>query len=334
MNWNDGFSAAYYYTIVDSTTWRDTTRHELTGGSVSRTDSNLMQSASVDITELPSETETWIRVYLDARQQKDGAHEALFTGLMTAPTVEWDGNRKSYKSECYSVLKPAADILLGRGWYAAAGANGARAAATLLSAGAAPVEYAENSPHLTSSIVAENNETNLSMAWKILNAIGWRIRITGDGVIHITPKASERSAELDSLGNDIVELSVSDTRDWFRCPNVFRAESGDLTAIARDEDENSRISVSGRGREVWAEERDCKLNDGESLQEYALRRLREEQSPARTVSYSRRYLPDVSVGDIVRIHYPKQHIEADFRISSQSIEFGYGARTSEEAVMI
>lgn len=334
MNWSKGFAAAYYYTVVDPATWRDTSRHELTGGSVSRTDSNLLQSASIDVTDLPSDGEVWIRVWLDTKQKEDGAHEALFTGLMSAPAVQWDGNRKSYQAECYSVLKPAADILLSRGWYAAAGANGARTAANLLAAGAAPVDYAENAPHLKTSIVAENNESHLTMAWKILNAIGWRIRIDGSGRIHIVPKAAERSTELDSIDNDIMELSVSDTRDWFDCPNVFRAESGDLTAIARDEDENSRLSIQNRGREVWAEESNCKLNDGESLQEYAVRMLREKQSPGRTVSYSRRYLPDVTVGDIVRIHYPRQNIDADFRITSQDIEFGYGARTTEEAVMV
>ncbi len=34
---------------------------------------------------------------------------------------------------------------------------------------------------------AENAETRLSMIEKILAAINWRIRITGDGVIHVVP---------------------------------------------------------------------------------------------------------------------------------------------------
>ena len=334
MNWNEGFSSRFYYTVVDPASWRDIARHELTGGSVSRTASNLLQSADIDITDLPSDGEEWIRIWLDARQGNDGAHEELFTGLMSAPAVDWDGNRKSYKAECYSVLKPAADILLDRGWYAAAGVNGAYIAYQLLSAGPAPVTYADSAPALSSSIVAEQGETNLSMAWKIINAIGWQIRISGSGEISIEPLTSDPAAELDSIANDIVELSVKDKRDWFSCPNVFRAESGGLTAIARDEDEDSTLSIPSRGREIWAEERSCKLSDGEGLEEYAVRRLRELQSPARTVSYSRRYLPDVSVGDIVRMHYPRQNIDDLFRVESQKIELGYGARVSEEGRMV
>lgn len=334
MNWNEGFSARYYYTVVDPSTWRDLSRHELTGGTVMRTDSNLLQSATINVTDLPTENEAWIRVWLDARQGKDGAHEALFTGLMSAPVVDWDGNRKSYQTECYSVLKPAADILLDRGWYAAAGVNAALLISNLLKAGPAPVICEDEAPHLLESIVAENNETNLTMVWKILNAIGWQLRILGSGNIRIEPKPAEPTITLDSVGNDIVELSVKDTRDWFSCPNVFRAESGDRIAVVRDDDENSPLSTVSRGREIWAEERDVKLADNEGIETYARRKLAELQSPARTISYTRRYLPTVSVGDLVTVHYPKQHIEADFRISSQSIEFGYGARTSEEAVMV
>lgn len=334
MNWSKGFSAKYYYTVVNPTTWKDISRHELTGGSITRSDSNLLQSARIDLTDLPTEGEAWVRVYLEATQEADGIREPLFTGIMSVPAVEWDGNRKSYSAECYSALKPAADVLLSRGWYAAAGVNGAEAAAGLLAVGAAPVKCEENAPRLATSIVAEDGETNLTMAWKIVEAIGWRIRISGDGTIRILPAASEAAATFDSIGNDIVELSVTDTRDWFSCPNVFRAESGDMTAIARDDDEGSSLSTVRRGREIWAEERNCKLNDGESLAGYAARRLKALQSPARTISYSRRFLPDISVGDLVNLNYSKQNISAVFRISSQTIDLGYGARTSEEAVML
>lgn len=334
MNWSKGFSAKYYYTVVDPTTWKDISRHELTGGSITRSDSNLLQSARIDLTDLPAEGEAWVRVYLEATQEADGIREPLFTGIMSVPAVEWDGDRKSYSAECYSALKPAADVLLSRGWYAAAGVIGAEAAAGLLAVGAAPVKCEENAPRLATSIVAEDGETNLTMAWKIVEAIGWRIRISGDGTIRILPAASEAAATFDSIGNDIVELSVTDTRDWFSCPNVFRAESGDMTAIARDDDEGSSLSTVRRGREIWAEERNCKLNDGESLAGYAARRLKALQSPARTISYSRRFLPDISVGDLVNLNYPKQNISAVFRISSQTIDLGYGARTSEEAVML
>lgn len=334
MNWNNGFTARYHLRIVDAATWRDTETCEITGGSIRRTVGELMEAADIDMTRTPAAREAWVRLWLDASQEDNGAHEPLFTGLMIVPSVDWNGNRRSCRAECYSVLKPAADVLLDRGWYAPAGENGARIAAGLLNIGAAPVTYEEYAPALQNSIVAEDGESFLSMARKIIEAIGWRIRISGDGTIRICPIATGADVYFDALENDCIETQIRDENNWYACPNVFRAIAEDLAAVARDDDPESALSTVARGREVWMEEKSCVLNAGESIAEYALRRLREEQAPARTISYVRRYRPDLTVGDIVHIHHPAQNIEGNYRITSQQIELGYAAKTTEEAVMI
>ena len=333
MNWNNGFTARYYMTLVDSKSWRDVERFEIISGSVSRSGGTLMEAADLTAVTIPV-ADSWVRIYLDARQEDSDARVALFTGLLSAPATSWDGTRRTYKAECYSVLKPAADVLLQRGWYAPAGMDGAQLAETLLSIGAAPVICEENAPSLNTTIVAEDGETNLSMAQKILSAIDWRIRISGSGEINICPKATETSMSFDALENDCIELSVSDNSDWFSCPNVFRAVSDNLIAIARDDDEESPLSTVSRGREIWMEETNCTLNTDEGISEYAVRRLKEEQSPSREISYNRRFFPDLYIGDMVRIHYPGQNIDSDFRITSQQIELGYGARTAEGAIQV
>lgn len=334
MNWNNGYSASYYYTTVDPVTWRDLESHCLTSGSIMKSADALMESADLALTELPSDGESWIRVYLNATQGANGERVAIFTGLLQCPQTDWEGRRQSYDAEAYSVLKAANDVLLQRGWYAPAGSNGAAIAADLLRVGPAPVNYEESAPTLSSAIIAENKETNLTMARKILDAIDWTIRIMGDGRINIEPKSTERMAVFDSLDNDIMELSITDRRDWFSCPNVLRVVNGDMTAIARDDDPESIYSTVSRGREIWAEESSPSLNDGEGIEAYSVRRLKELQSPARSVGYDRRYLPDLYPGDIIGIHHPAQRIDGDFRITSQRIELGYGARTSEESEAI
>lgn len=334
MNWNNGFSARYYYTLIDPATWRDIERKELTGGTITRSCSGLMQAANIDMTQPLEATEAWIRIWLDARQMNDGTREALFTGLMTTPETEWDGQRRGLKAECYSVLKPAADVLLPRGWYATAGVSGAAIAADLLGVGPAPVEYDEDAPALISPIVAEDGESNLTMAQKIIDAINWRIRIAGDGTIRIMPVADSLTASFDSITNDCVEMDVADEQDWFSCPNVFRASSGGLTAVARDDDPDSNLSTVSRGREIWMEETNVALTDDESIEEYTRRRLKEEQTPSRSVHYVRRYKPDLLPGDAIRLHYPVQDIDGGFQITSQKIDLGYGARTAEDVKML
>ncbi len=334
MDWNKGYKANYYIKTVDPVTWRDLETYDLTGGNISKSQGSLQETASVNMVSIPDGTEAWIRIYLDARQGMDGERQAVFTGIMSAPARDWQGRLLSHRCECYSVLKPASDVKLRRGWYAPAGMDGAQIAAELLSVGAAPVEYAEAAPALKTSIIAEDNETNLTMAEKIVDSIDWRIRINGDGVISIEPKETSPRATFDSTQNDIVELSVSDRRDLFNCPNVFMATADDLTAIARDDDPESPLSTVSRGREVWMHENNCKLSENESIAQYSMRRLKEEQAPSHDVSYARRFCPDVTIGDAVRINLPAQEISGVFRIRSQQIEIGYGARTTEEAVEV
>lgn len=329
MDWTKGYSSNYYIKTVDSATWRDLETIRITGGSIKKEREGLRESAEVKCTEYDG-TESWIRVYLDANQGGSYAHEALFTGLATSPKWDIDGRRRSAELECYSVLKPAEDILLPRGWYVSAGANGAEAVRSLLSASPAPVTIADGAPALTNSIIAEDEETNLSMADKILEAINWRLRISGDGTISIEPYDVSADVDLDPLENDVIETKISVENDWFSCPNVFRAIDEDMTGIARDDDPASPLSTINRGREIWMQEDNCDLAEDESIAEYARRMLKDAQRVSQTVSYDRRYLPDVLPGDLIMLRYPEQGVDGLYMVESQDIELGHGATTSEE----
>ena len=332
MIWSDGYTSAYYATIVDAKSWRDTDHIRIVSGKISRTADELMESADIEMTDPIGEQ--WIRVWLEAKQ---GGTETvqLFTGLISTPKRDIDGARDSWKAECYSVLKPIDDILTDRGFYVPAGVPAPQAAARLLRKGSAPVEVSDAAkPTLLEAIIAEDGETCLTMAKRVLEAINWKIRIDGRGVIHLEPESDNVVLTLGQNDNDIMELSVTDEQDWFSCPNVLRAISDDLTAIARDDDPGSKLSTVTRGREIWAEERSVTLSNNESLSDYAYRRLRTLQSPARKITYTRRYHPDVTVGSILHIKYPEIGIDGNFCVMSQTTELTHGGATKEEAVFV
>lgn len=329
MDWNLGFTAQYYAHFVDRDTWRDLDRLDITGGSVKRQTNGLRASATMDCVNY-DQGERWVRIYLDAKQNDTAVHEPLFTGLATSPGDDIDGTYITNGVECYSVLKPAEDILLERGWYAPAGSNGAALIASLLAVSPAPVSVGEGAPALAEAIIAEDGESNLSMSEKILTAIDWRIRLAGDGTIELAPKATEAVASYDPLENDAIEPSISVDFDWYSCPNIFRAISGDLVGIARDDSLTSPLSTVNRGREVWMEESSCDMNAGETVAEYAMRRLKEEQQKATTASYTRRFNPDIMPGDIVTLNYPAQGLVGNYYVENQSIALGYGAATAED----
>ena len=334
MNWNNGFSAIYELHRVDPVSWQDAGQYDFIAGNISKSPTGLMESADITMTESPGEC--WLRVYLKARQGESGAMEPLFTGLASAPQRTLDGNKVTHKVACYSVLKPIEDMLTPRGFFIAAGVPGAQAAAELLQMGPAPVTYDTPSPALTEAIVSEDKDTYLAIAQKIIDAIGWRIRINGRGEISIEPKPTEEAARFDEHENDSIEVSIPDTNDWYSAPNGIRVVSGQECVELRDDDATSELSTVSRAElrggtgEIWKQESVSSLGDDETLQMYAERKLRELQSPARKISYARRFRPDVTVGDKVRLHLPGHGIDDVFTVTSQKTTLGYNARVTEE----
>lgn len=345
MNWTKGFSSRYYISIVDKDTWRDIDRIEITGGSIKRSMSSLRQSADIDVVNFETkEVEPLIRVWLDARQSSDSSHTPLFTGLATSPSRNINGRLVAQTLQCYSVLKPADDVLLPRGWYAPVDVNAIEQIKKLLKVTKAPVEIdGDNSKCiLKNAIIAEQNETHLSMVEVLLASVNWRMVIDGYGRIWLRPYPETPEITFDSRTVDIIEPQITDNYDWFECPNVLRAIADGAYAEARDDDPESPMSIARRKREVWVEETSCNLNEKETLAGYAQRRLKELQHVGRTINYDRRYIlledytppRDLNVTDIIRLNYPAQNIVGDFVISDQSITLGFGAKTSEEVMQI
>lgn len=337
MNWSKGYSVQHYATIVDVRTWKDIEKFNVESGSITRsTTDSLIESADLEIeprSEFNFQQERWIRVYVDIRQNEGSYHGPLFTGLVCSPSKNIDGNTIKNNIQCYSVLKPAEDVLLPKGWYASTKLDATKIIKNLLDVTPAPVSIDRVYGQLTDNIVAENNETNLSMVNKIIDLMNWRISISGDGSIIIgsKPAITEDIIRFDSIEKDSLETDVTVNYDWFGCPNVFRATYNTLMAIAKDENAESPFSIQNRGREVWMEETDCKLGTNESLETYAKRRLKEEQSVAYNVDYKRRFHPDVNVGDIIKLDYPAQEIIGYFTVESQTINLGYSVSVSEKA---
>jgi len=326
MNWDKGFSASYIAMKVNPSTWEDEGEILITGGKIDRDiESALIESANIETTE--DLGELWIRLYLVAKQGDGAERIPLFTGLTSSPTRSLSGYNPSYSVDCFSVLTPCADRMLPRGWFAPKDGNGAAIIADLLGIAGADVETFEGGGTLTGAIVAESGETYLSMAHKVADAIGWQIRIDGRGKIHVEPYPDNPTIRFND-DNDVIQPNIKDTRDWYSCPNVLRVTYESYAAIARDDDPESPLSTVNRGREIWAEEA-AQLSSSAPLAAYAQQRLKELQSPAREITYTRRFMPDLRPGDLVGISYPGADIDGTFRIKSQTVELGYGADTEE-----
>lgn len=335
VDWSQGYSARYYLTVVDWGTMKDLSRIEITGGSIRRSLTELRESADIDCGEFDNTKEYIIRIWLDTKQEGGSSHTPLFTGIASCPRDKYSGRLKSNSLECYSILKVAQDVLLPRGWYAPIEANSGAIIRDLLSVCKVPINIADNTPELQQSIIAESGENRLSMADKILSAMGnWRLRLDGYGSIYIEPMTNNEVASFDSNVNDVIETDIEISHDWYSTPNCVRCILDDSYAEAKDENEDSALSIQNRGREVWFETSDVQLSTNETLGDYAWRILKYYQQISTTVSYTRRFDPNVYPSDVVRINYPAQGVTGLYMVSDQSITLGYNARTSEEVMKI
>ena len=327
MDWNQGFEASFYMARVNAITWHDTGHINITGASITKSTDGLRESANVDCRNFDYGIEQLVRLWAIIRQNGAVERHALFTGYTSCPKQHYNGMIVETPLECYSVLKAADDVLLPRGWYAGAGRNGAELVGELLSVNNTPVTIQGESPVLMYHIVAESGETNRTMADKILQAIGWRLRIAGDGTVTVCELPTDVSARF-GQDYDVIEPEFDVEQDLFSCPNIFRAISNGMSAVAVD-DSDGQLSTISRGREVWAEETSCSLNDSETLAEYAVRRLRELQAVTTSVPYTRRYHPDVVPGDMVDLSYPGHGLTGTYTVQEQKITVGNGIPVEE-----
>ena len=335
INWEKGYSSKYYLTFVDVGTWSDISRLDITGGSITRSTDELMEAADIDCVNYDRDNEEClIRIWFDASQEGELSHIPLFTGWATSPGKNIKGRLTTSTLQCYSILKPAQDVLLPPGWYAPLSTDSKELLKELLKPTMANIDFYPDKPMPTikEALIAEENENNLSMAELILYAIDWKMQILGDGTLYISPKNisdNKEKATFDYLHNDILEQSIKVSYDWYSCPNVFRAIVDDTYSIARD-NSHSIFSIKSRGREIWAQESNCELNENESPSEYAIRRLKELQTVYKTVEYDRRFQPDIYPTDHIRLNYPAQDLRGKYQVLSQTITLGYNAKTSEE----
>jgi hypothetical protein len=337
INWSRGVVARYYATIVDPKTWKNVSEVNIIGGSIKYSSSGERASADIDCRSFDHDNEYWVRIYLEARQGSDAELIPLFTGVASVPDISYHGRTESSKLQCYSALSIADKIYLPLGWYVRKDSNGANIIRDLLKDSVPSpividdIPNDEPQPIIDQNIIAENSETVLSMVDRILNIIKWRLILDGDGTIHIAPYSDSIIATFDYRENDIFEMDVSISNNWYDVPNVYRAVGSGISSIARDEDPNSRFSIPNRGREIWVSEDNCVLASGEKIGDYAIRKLKEAQNIYKTLDYNRRFDPNVRVTDIVRINYLEQNISGLFMVKSQSLSIGYGGTVSEQA---
>lgn len=275
--------------------------------------------------------EQWVRVYALVTQESTRA-VPLYTGLSSSrPRHEWKGAEEVWSVDLTGTLARAGEKLMPIGWWCQT--DPATKAGSLLAENCpAPVTVTEPAANLSSPIYAEEGETNLTMAQKLCDACGYRIRVDADGSITVEPEPETPALTIDEGGNDLMLEDLDDgPSDESDVPNVYRVTTGEGdVAVWRDDDPESQWSTVARGREIWMQETGVSLVEGESASTRAMRGLQTAQHAARTANYSREFADGVHAGDLVEFDMPKTRLSGLWRVTRTSLQCEVGITVDDE----
>lgn len=322
-------SARWKVRTIDEDTW--TPGGEVDGidsVTVSRSTNDsapLLESADMDYTgELE---EGYMRV---EEQMSDGTSRPIATMLFSPDDSTWSHGTWSGTATGYSVLLPASERRFSPGEYAPKGVDVAAWCASILRSDIDAPVVSEGHVALGEHAVFDLGTTHLDGVWKVLDSVGWCLQIGCDGTVNIRELPSSPSFVADRSAESLLMPKVDRSLPVFDVPNVLKVYDGEQEAIARNEDPSSATSIPSKGREVEADpEESPTRREGETLRQYADRRLSEISEVYEKYDVEREWVDGVVPYDIVRSNLQRCGVTGDFRVMSQTIECEAGIKVGE-----
>ncbi|MBR2189321.1 MAG: hypothetical protein IJ860_07950, partial [Eubacterium sp.] len=300
MEWSKSYSTEWRIFRVNRDTWADAEQvMRVDSMSISRTaDGKLLESGGLEATgEL---TPDYYRIVMTAIQGGEITRVDVATLLFDIGGGNVNYGAQTQDMSGFSVLYPASKTAIIAGEYAPAGVDGAMYAGDLLASTInAPVEV-EGSFTLNDHVVHEPGSYVLDAVWSVLDAGNFVIQIDGRGIVHIRPRPISPALILDSSNTRLLQNGIGISADISSIPNRYIVIIDDNRTIAVNDDPNSEVSTVSRGYFVDVVDESPTPVNGETIGDYATRRLSQLSVLESERTYTREYAPDVNLYDIVR----------------------------------
>lgn len=331
INWFEGYTCRWSLFAVDSLTWAD--GEEVTGfqsAKITRSaDGALIESGSLEFDGEPPAA-GYYRLVLTARQPSGYERVEVATLLVQSTNANINYRTQSGTANGYSVLYPASKKRLVDGAYCPAGVDAAQYVADLLrTAINAPVTV-DTSFYLNSPIVHDFGAPVLDAAWEVLNAANAVLTIDGNGTVHVRAMPNNSVLDLDATNARLVVPGVKQTLNLANVPNHYVSAGEFETAEVWNRDPASIVSTISRGYEVTQVDTSPKPTNGETLEAYTVRKMREASTVGERVTYDREYTPGVGVYDVVNGSAAVIGLDGLARVVKQSLDCSHGILITEE----
>ena len=332
MDWTRGYTSLFEVHRMNVDSWAPYQKvKDVQSFAISRTCDEtvpLLETATMEIDDAFEDGWYQLSMIVD---QGSVERQNLGVFLFEKSGTKYDYNRTTTTASGYSVLKPADDRLVVHGLYALKGSNGAEQAALMLRECTPAPVVVHGKFDLAANLVFDVGMTYLAAVWLLLDAGGFCIQISGDGTINIMPKPIEASIELSRYNAELLLPGVQDDQTVINVPNRYYAIDGDRYAVAVNNNPTSIASYISRGRWVDAIDNSPAMVNGESLQEYAERKLKEATTITKKVTYSREYYPGVVPFSLVSGSMPEIGLDGYMMVITQSLTCDKGVYVQETA---
>lgn len=332
MDYSKSYAARWHVYKVNTDTWADgEPLANVDSVEITRTaDGSLLESGSMVISE--DFENGYYRLVMVAEQDSEVERVEIGTFLFECHSGNFNYGTSSHSAEGHSVLYPASTTRLLAGAYAPAGVDGADYARRILEAAiSAPVEV-QGSFTLNENVVHELGSTVLDAAWAVLLAGGFVMQITGHGTVVICPMPTKPVLALNNANARLLMPGVDFQDDMTEIPNRYTAINGEQSVTVTNNLEDSIVSTVNRGYVNDVVDNDATPCNGETLDSYARRRLRELSLMSDARTYTREWADGVLPYSLVEASMPSVGLEGNLRVVSQSLTCNYGITVQEQAI--
>lgn len=286
-------------------------------------DAPLMESGEMTVTG--EVTEGYYRIEM---LRASGRLSNIATLLFTPDGSEFDHGVWGGTVTGKSVLTPAEDKKFGPGEYAPNGVDGALYCAGLLRGLIdAPVEV-RGSFFLSEHVVFELGEEVISGIWKVLDAGGFCMQIQGDGTVVIKEIPKYATIILNASNRCKLMPKMSRSLPIEDVPNSITVYEDGQEVTYSNDDPASPISTVSRKRVIEVAEENPTRKEGETLFQYAKRRLEELSDVYETIDIEHEEIDGAYPYEPVSANLPRESLEGEFRFMSQDVECERGCRFS------
>lgn len=340
IDWTQSYASSWRVMRVNEITWADeAVLNGVDSISISRDCSDdvpLLETASLEVSQevgasLPF---GFYRVEMIVRQNGSENLEVLGTFILGKTDKTTDKNRDVLTLDGRSVLWPASKRYMDDGDFVKAGSDGAAYCAKLLRR-SLPFGVSittEGDFTVEDHMVFDHSSTHLDAVWGILDSAGWCIRLDGYGNIIIKERPNEASLVLDQAHACILFPEINEVNDATDIPNVYKVISEDKVVEVVNDLPSSEVSTVNRiGIRIEEIDENPSLINGESLEQYAKRQLKNCSTIVITKKYEREYWPDVRPFDIVTGSIEGVGLVGKMRVLQQDLTCGKGIKISETA---